>query len=341
MTELQQTTPPMPQKTASERRTPLLFQTPATALLFLASAALSLTLSFHPRGNTREILTVFGWADASLLWQGDLWRLWVSNLLHNNIFHFLFNAYWLLRLGPPAEKILGRRAYLAGLLLAAWSIGVVGSFSWEAGGIGLSGLIYFLFGFLWRCKDRERRAAAVCDAPTCAIMWIWLLLIGPGLALFGLLKVGNIAHLTGIGCGLLLAEGYRRWSTVRDHQLQIAAALTLVLLLLVPASLYLKQPLLNADWHYWKAYNSRLPQQQIEHYQSALALDAENQRVRYNLGLAYYQNGRLEKAEQIWLGCAADRQVSQALFALYANQGNAEQMARWAARLQPSGNRAE
>lgn len=332
MSELQQTTPP--KKSPPKQGTPLLLQTPATAFIFLVSAALSLTLSFHPRGNTVEVLTVFGWADSALLWQGDLWRLWVNNILHNNIFHFLFNAYWLLRLGPQAEKILGRRAYLVGLLLAGWCIGVVGSYSWEAGGIGLSGLIYFLFGFLWRVKDRERRAAAVCDQSTCHIMWIWLVLIGPGLAFFGMLKVGNIAHLTGVVCGLLLAEGYRRWPVVKHHQLQIAVSLGLLLLFLVSASLYLKQPLLNADWHYWKAYNSQIPHEQIQHYERALELDSDNERVRYNLGLAYYQSGQLEKAEQSWLECSADRQVSQALFALYANQGNADQMAHWAERLQ-------
>jgi len=334
MSELQQTTSLAPKKTKSKQTTPALLKTPVTALLFLASAALSLTLSFHPRGNQIEVLTFFGWADSTLLWEGDLWRLWVNNILHNNIFHFLFNAYWLLRLGPQAEKILGRRAYLAGLLLAGWSIGVVGNFSWEAGGIGLSGLIYFLFGFLWRVKDQDRRAASVCDESTCYIMWIWLVLIGPGLALFGLLKVGNIAHLTGLICGLLLAEGYRRWSEVKEHQLQVAVSLALLLMLLVPASLYLKQPLLNADWHYWKAYNSQLPHEQIKHYERALELDTDNERVRYNLGLAYYQSGQLDKAEKIWLECNADRQVSQAMFALYANQGDAENMALWAERLQ-------
>lgn len=334
MTELQQTTAPPEKKSSSKQTTPFLFQTPATALIFLASAALSLTLSFHPRGNTIEVLTVFGWADAALLWQGDLWRLWINNILHNNIFHFLFNAYWLLRLGPQAEKILGRRAYLVGLLLAGWSIGVIGSYSWEAGGIGLSGLIYFLFGFLWRVKDSERRAAIVCDQSTCYIFWIWLALIGPGLAFFGMLKVGNIAHLTGFISGLLMAEAYRRWPGFNAYRFQVGAALALLLLLLVPASIYLKTPVFNADWHYWKAYNSQLTHEQIHHYERALELDETNERVRYNLGLAYYQNGQLDKAEQMWLACQSDRQVSQALFALYANRGDADQMAKWAERLQ-------
>ncbi len=311
----------------------LLRQTPATALLFLASACLSLTLSFLPNAHRPEVLSGFGWGEQSLLWQGELWRLPVNNILHINIFHFLFNAYWLLHFGPAVERILGRRFYLTALLLSAWLIGCVSQLSWEAGGIGLSGLIYFLFAVLWRLRHSEPAAQKLCDPATCHLLWIWLLLIGPGLTLTGLVKVGNLAHLTGVACGLLTAEAYlQRAKLARPLW---AATLGMPLLALVPASaLYLQHPVLDADWHYWAAYTASSPAEQIEHYRAALAIEPDNSRVRYNLALAYYQQGEIARAEKLWLACPPDRQVSQALFALYAAQGNTDGMTRWASHLQ-------
>lgn len=321
--------------TAYSGRTPrLLRQTPATALLFLASATLSLTLSFLPGANDPAVLSRFGWAEQSLLWRGELWRLLINNLLHINIFHFLFNAYWLLHFGPTVERLLGRRIYLTGLLFSAWMIGVVSQLSWEAGGIGLSGLVYFLFAVLWRLRNHEPQAQKLCDRATCNLLWIWLLLIGPGLTLAGLVKVGNLAHLTGVLSGLLTAELFLRRETFARKPLRSALPALLLTTLVASSLLYLRQPLFDADWHYWKAYNSQDPQEQIAHYRAALDLDPTNQRVRYNLGLAHYQQGHIREAEQLWLACPPDRQVSQALFALYAAQGDTAGMSRWASHLQ-------
>ena len=307
-------------------------QTPATAILFLVSATLSLTLAFHPQKNHIEVLASFGWADATLLWHGELWRLWVNSLLHTDIFHFLFNAYWLLRFGPVAEEILGRRIYFVGLLLAGWGVGLASNFSWEAGGIGLSGLIYFLFGFLWLMRKQDRRAAKICDQATSQLMWVWLIVIGPALSLFGVIKIGNLAHLSGLLFGLLLAELWQHPTLIKNlyGRATIAACLLLVML---AGSLYLKTPIYDADWHYWKAYQSEQLPEQIEHYAATITLDPTNHRARYNLGLAYYQGGQLDLAEQTWLS-NHDRQAGQALFALYSSRGDAENMALWAQRLQ-------
>lgn len=308
-------------------------QTPATALIFLISATLSLTLSFLPGANHPDTLSSFGWAEESLLWQGELWRLLINNLLHINIFHFLFNAYWLLHFGPSVERILGRRFYLGGLISCAWLIGVVSQLSWEAGGIGLSGLVYFLFAVLWRLRHSDPRAEKLCDRATCSLLWFWLILVGPALTLAGLVKVGNLVHLTGVLCGLLTAEIYLRRESF--HQPLKAAACALPLLaMFIGSAIYLQHPTLNADWHYWKAYNSDSPATQIRHYQQALELEPENQHVRYNLALAHYNRGHIDQAERLWLACPPDRQVSQALFALYASRGDTDGMTRWAQRLQ-------
>ena len=80
---------PSKKHSASVRR---LRQTPATAILFLISATLSLTLAFHPLKSHTDVLATFGWADATLLWRGELWRLWVNNLLHTDIFSLSFQC---------------------------------------------------------------------------------------------------------------------------------------------------------------------------------------------------------------------------------------------------------
>ncbi len=311
----------------------LLRQTPATALLFLVSATLSLTLCFLPNANQPDILSSFGWGEQSLLWQGELWRLLINNILHINIFHFLFNAYWLLHFGPAVERILGRRFYLASLLCSAWLIGTASQLSWEAGGIGLSGLIYFLFAVLWRLRNSEPLAKKICDPATCNLLWIWLILIGPGLTLAGLVKVGNLVHLSGVICGLLTAEIYRQRARFSQPLWAMGLAVP-TLALILSSAIYLQHPFMDPDWHYWTAYNSSSPNTQIEHYRTALDIDPENQRVRYNLALSYYQLGDIKQAEKLWLACPPDHRVSQALFALYASQGDTAGMTRWASRLQ-------
>lgn len=312
-------------------------EAPVSSLVFVATSVLSLTLIFIPRNSSIGVLSAFGWGDSQLFWQGDLWRLWVNNLLHNNIFHFLCNIYWFLRFSPVLEALIGSRRYFVYLLVSGWFVGLAGNLTWEEGGIGLSGLIYFIFAFLLRLRNERRAAARVCDRITCWLFCCWLV-IGPLLTLFWDAPIGNVVHLAGFVYGLLAFEIYRRLRRTRRPLVARLLPAGAHFALLVPLTLYLYAPVYNPDWHYYKAYAATDLTEQVVHYERLLELAPGNNNARYNLGLTYYDHGKLELAEQAWLECAArkpqDAQLCRALFALYAQMGDPENMELWARRQQ-------
>lgn len=310
-------------------------EAPVSSLLFIASSVLSLTLILAPRNSTIGVLTIFGWGDGPLFWQGELWRLGINSLLHNNIFHYLFNIYWVLRFSPVLEALIGPRRYLLLLLLAAWATGLAGNLTWEAGGIGLSGLVYFMFGYLDRLRPAHKAARRVCDGPTRVLFYSWLV-IGPLISLAGLVAIGNVVHLAGLGFGLAAAEWQRRGAG-RSLAWRAVPAGALLLVLLAGGA-YLHRPFLNPDWHYWKAYTAPEVAEQLAHYRRVLELAPDNNAARYNLGLLCFEQGNLRDAEQNWLACAArdpeNADICRALFSLYARKGDAAALETWARRLE-------
>lgn len=304
-------------------------RTPVTLLLFFFSTVLSISLIFQNHPEHPAVLAAHGWGYAPLYWEGELWRLPINQFLHTRLWHYLCNIYWFLLFAPVLEELLGARRFLRQMLLAACAIGLAGALGGEDGGIGLSGLIFFMFGYLMRLAPEERSAAKVCDRPTRMLMWLSLLLIGPLFTLAGWIEVGNVVHLCGCLLGLLAGELQRR--QVRLPGWQLAVALLLI------ASIPVWQPVWRADWHFWKGYHSSDLQQRISHYRQALEREPRDPRILYNLGLALFETGDLEAAEQTWLRNVAlapeDPSVCKALVSLYARRGDADGVQRWNQRL--------
>src|SRR6516162_2938290 len=96
------------------------------------------------------------------VWSGQLWRPLTSTLPHVNFIHLIFNLYWIWRFGTWIERVYGHwrtaalYAYLAfGSSLAEYDFGV--------GGIGLSGVGYGLFGYLWIVEQSDQRFWGIVD----------------------------------------------------------------------------------------------------------------------------------------------------------------------------------
>jgi membrane associated rhomboid family serine protease len=80
--------------------------------------------------------------------RGELWRLLTSAFPHVNPLHLLFNLYWLWQFGRPVEQAFGHAK--TALLLALFAIGSAAfEYALVRGGVGLSGVVYGLFGLLW------------------------------------------------------------------------------------------------------------------------------------------------------------------------------------------------
>jgi GlpG protein len=132
------------------------------------------------------------------------WRLLLSALPHGGILHIAFNLYWLWVFGTIIEDTCGwARMLLFTAILAAGSSAA--EYAVFSGGIGLSGVVYGLFGLLWVLGRRDMRFFGVVDRATVRLFMGWFVLCIV-LTYLDVLRIGNVAHAAGLGLGAMLAE---------------------------------------------------------------------------------------------------------------------------------------
>ena len=97
-------------------------------------------------------------------------------LLHDptNPLHVGFNALWMWRLGKGVENWMGSLRY-AGFFLAAAVGPVAAEFLAGNSGIGLSGVVYALVGFLFVLSREEEFAAELMPPRLVQFFAIWFL----------------------------------------------------------------------------------------------------------------------------------------------------------------------
>jgi GlpG protein len=79
-------------------------------------------------------------------------------------------------------------------------------------GIGASGIVYALFGLLWRGKSSIPEASGLIDKNTVLVFLVWLVAATVATRL-GTANIGNAAHAGGLLFGVLVAE----WRIRRVH----------------------------------------------------------------------------------------------------------------------------
>ncbi|MGZ4900746.1 MAG: rhomboid family intramembrane serine protease [Candidatus Angelobacter sp.] len=178
-------------------------------------------------------VTVASWAslDVSPLFEnamirhGELWRLVTSILPHAGMVHLVFNIYWLWVFGTLIEEIYGHFKTL-GLILLFAIIPNTFEYAFSAGGIGLSGVGYGLFGLLWVLSRYDERFRDAMDGRTIKLFILWFVFcIFATLA--NIMAIGNIAHGTGAVIGLLTGLAI----TLPQRRVSLAAGMGLVLAL--------------------------------------------------------------------------------------------------------------
>jgi GlpG protein len=116
--------------------------------------------------------------------------------------HLVFNLSWLWALGGAFERTFGSLRWLLFVLLSAFVSSGIQLLS-GSDGIGMSGVIYALFGFGWLVRTRYPEFAR--SLPPNTVQWF----LGWGvLCIFltyaNILNVGNFAHLGGLLFGAAL-----------------------------------------------------------------------------------------------------------------------------------------
>jgi len=253
----------------------------------LGVLAVASTASWHLGGDISSMVMDFR------VWHGQPWRLFTSALPHVNIFHLLFNLYWLWVFGSAVEANFGRlRTAALYLFLAAGS--AAAEYAVFEGGVGLSGVGYGLFGLLWVLHRKDDRFRDAIDANTVGLFVVWFFLC-IALTVTKTLPVGNVAHGMGAIQGLLLgfAIADQRWK-------RLAIAGLAGLMLVVMAAATVGRPYVNRSGHVGEelAYAGYVEMEAGRNedgaalYERALRVDGGRAEWWYNLAIAYERLGR-------------------------------------------------
>jgi membrane associated rhomboid family serine protease len=140
------------------------------------------------------------------VWPERPWTLLTSVLLHASPMHLLFNVLMGWQLGRAVEAIWGTpRTALLLLFLAAGS----NAAQWALSGpsLGLSGVVYGLFGLLWAADRWQVDKGGILNPGTANLLWGWMVLCIV-LTEAQVMQIANVAHVSGAALGVALG-----WST--------------------------------------------------------------------------------------------------------------------------------
>ncbi len=129
--------------------------------------------------------------------RGQVWRLFTPILMHGGMLHLLFNMLWLKDLGSLIERRQG--TLTLGVLALALAL-ISNLTQYIVAGpnfLGMSGVVYGLFGYIWVRGHTDPASGLFIDQTTVMLMLIWFLLcftgwVGP---------IANGAHAGGLFAG--------------------------------------------------------------------------------------------------------------------------------------------
>jgi membrane associated rhomboid family serine protease/TPR repeat protein len=254
--------------------------------------------------------------------RGELWRLVTSIFPHNGILHLAFNIYWLWVFGTLVEEQFGHLKTAALILLLAVGPNAL-EFGFSAGGIGLSGVGYGLFGLHWILCQHDKRFRDAIDRRTIEIFVAWFFFC-IFTTLTGLMPVANIAH--GVGALLGILTGFA--IAQPDRRATIAVGIAIILLFGLWTST-LGRPVVNqsatagydeAEWGY-NALVANQNQEAAKWFRDAVAYQPKIPGYWYNLGIAYQNldNGPAAAAAYRRAASQGDVKAAYYLGALYAS----------------------
>ncbi len=151
----------------------------------------------------------FEWAVPTVqqIFEGRFWGLVTSNFVHIEIWHVAFNGYWFWILGRAVEREIGRIGLILLVIFSGFTAAGAELVVADTTGIGLSGVVYGVFGFLWIGSRTRRAFAEVMPRQTVLIFLIWLVACYI-LTAAKAMNVANAAHVGGLLFGMAAGEAF-------------------------------------------------------------------------------------------------------------------------------------
>ena len=236
------------------------------------------------------VLSRWGAPPANQIWHGAYWALVTSVFVHLALWHLAFNLYWLWILGRTLETAIGPWRWLAFFLVSA----VVSSAAELAAsgetGIGLSGVIYAVFGFMWMTRIAYPAFARVVTSQTVNLFLAWLVLC-VFLTMTHIWAVANAAHVSGLVFGAVVGRAF----VVRPRSLwPKAAAVTLT----AAAILVLFWCPWRFEWVATKAYDAQTRgdyESALDWYHRCERFPEHSSWVSQNVALVYMSMGDADR----------------------------------------------
>ncbi len=141
------------------------------------------------------------------------WKFLTSCFIHDpfSMMHILFNMMWLIQLGPLMERGLGSLK----TVLFVVAVGFVSSSvatAIEGPGVGMSGVVYALCGFMWTAWPRWTGFLEKFNGQTVKLLIFWQLICFV-LTFMDYMNIGNVAHISGMVYGALIGK----WACVGNE----------------------------------------------------------------------------------------------------------------------------
>lgn len=148
-----------------------------------------------------------------MVWNGEVWRILTSTLLHADTLHLAFNCFWVWRFGGVLEAWMGPWRYLGFLLMTA-AASSAGAFLIEGPAIGLSGVVYAMFGLLFALRRDKGFAAEQMQPQVLQLLFGWFIVCF-FLSSAGVMRIANAGHVSGLllgyALGWVLLQKWRGW----------------------------------------------------------------------------------------------------------------------------------
>lgn len=263
-----------------------------TILAIISCVAVYLGLLAQDDYENWETLARFGYAPADSIWSGSYWSLLSSVFVHFGLWHLGFNAYWLWFLGKRLEQALGSMRYLAFFIGAGWVSSAFQLAISDTTGIGASGVVYAMFGFMGLSRRRFPAFGEVLDNRTVHIFILWLIacVVTTQLKIW---EVGNAAHVSGLVFGAVVATAFVLHTAPR---LMKAGLLALMALSIVP----LFWAPWSVTWLSHQAFERHAGgefEKALDLYSRVIDAEPRNSWAYLNRSMVHEELGQADKAE--------------------------------------------
>lgn len=181
-----------------------------TILVLAIMTIIFIRLSFDPNLDESGVLEKIGVMSPDNIFDGNYWALLSSTFVHIEDWHFFSNFIWIFVFGAALEYELGKIKWVAFYIVSA----VVSSLSEivfsGSTGIGASGVVYAMFGFIWVIRRVVTRFDIIVPDSLVKLFIAWIF-IGLLTNELGISNIGNAAHISGLLVGVGLGWLYRLW----------------------------------------------------------------------------------------------------------------------------------